>query len=112
MFGRHDIDPAAAVLHRPSGKHGLSDAVFLVDSYSYQTADSRLGFTGRLDYVDQSLIETWFHTLKIRVDHFHNSWVGSHGIVRYCFILFVQYYNVQRPHQALDRRTPVEKVTK
>ncbi|CQR49511.1 hypothetical protein BN996_00972 [Haloferax massiliensis] len=49
--------------------------------------------------------------LKMRVDRFHNSWVGSHGSVREWFIQFVQYYNFQRPHQALDGRTPVEEAT-
>ncbi len=31
-------------------KHDLSDAVFLVDGYGYQTALSRVGLSGRLDY--------------------------------------------------------------
>ncbi|RLM62353.1 IS6 family transposase, partial [Halorubrum sp. Atlit-9R] len=53
----------------------------------------------------------WFHTLKMRVDRFHNSWVGSHGSVREWFIQFAQYYNFQRPHQSLNGRTPVEEVT-
>ncbi|UVE51946.1 IS6 family transposase (plasmid) [Haloferax larsenii] len=110
LFGRHGPDPTAAFLHRLSEKHGLSDAVFLVDGYGYQTALSRLGLSGRLDYVKRNLIEKWFHTLKMRVDRFHNSWVGSHGSVREWFIQFVQYYNFQRPHQALDGRTPVEEV--
>ncbi|ELZ85140.1 transposase, partial [Haloferax gibbonsii ATCC 33959] len=65
----------------------------------------------RLDYVERNLIETWFHTLKVRVDRFHNSWVGSHGSVREWFIQFAQYYNFHRPHQSLDGRTPVEEVT-
>jgi transposase-like protein len=47
--------------------------VFLVDGHSYQTALARLGLSGRLDYVDRNLIEKWFHTLKMRVDRFHNS---------------------------------------
>nr|WP_303299599.1 IS6 family transposase [Haloferax alexandrinus] len=111
LFGRHGTDPGAAFLHRLSEKHDLSDAVFLVDGYGYQTAISRLGLSGWLDYVERNLIEKWFHTLKMRVDRFHNSWVGSHGSVREWFIQFVQYYNYQRPHQALDGRTPVEEAT-
>ena len=111
LFGRHGTDPAAAFLHRLSEKHDLSDTVFLVDGYGYQTALSRLGLSGRLDYVERNLIETWFHTLKVRVDRFHNSWVGSHGSVREWFIQFAQYYNFHRPHQSLDGRTPVEEVT-
>ncbi|WP_042664295.1 IS6 family transposase [Haloferax sp. ATB1] len=111
LFGRHGADPAASFLHRLSEKHDCSDAVFLVDGYGYQTALSRLGLSGQLDYVERNLIEKWFHTLKMRVDRFHNSWVGSHGSVRDLFIQFVQYYNFQRPYQALDGRTPVEEVT-
>ncbi|ELK51779.1 transposase, partial [Haloferax sp. BAB-2207] len=76
LFGRHGTDPAAAFLHRLSEKHDLSDAVFLVDGYGYQTAISRLGLSGWLDYVERNLIEKWFHTLKMRVDRFHNSWVA------------------------------------
>jgi len=72
---------------------------------------SRLGLSGRPDYVERNLIEKWFHTLKMRVDRFHNSWVGSHGSVREWLIQFTQYYNYQRPHQALNGRTPVEEVT-
>ncbi|WP_396613917.1 IS6 family transposase (plasmid) [Haloferax sp. S1W] len=111
LFGRHGTDPAAAFLHRLSEKHDLSDAVFLVDGYGYQTSLSRLGVSGRLDYVERNLIEKWFHTLKMRVDRFHNSWVGSHGSVREWFIQFAQYYNFYRPHQSLDGRTPADEVT-
>ncbi|ELZ97593.1 IS6 family transposase (plasmid) [Haloferax mediterranei ATCC 33500] len=111
LFGRHGTDPAAAFLYRLSEKHDHSDAVFLVDGYGYQTALSRLGLSGRLDYVNRNLIEKWFHTLTMRVDRFHNSLAGSHGNVREWFIQFARYYNFQRPHQALDGRTPVEEVT-
>jgi transposase-like protein len=110
LFGRHGTDPAAAFLHRLTEKHDLSETVFLVDGYGYQTALARLGLSGQLDYVERNLIEKWFHTLKIRVDRFHNSWVGSRSAVREWLILFVQYYNFHRPHQALDGRTPVEEV--
>jgi len=110
LFGRHGTDPAAAFLHRLTEKHDLSETVFLVDGYGYQTALARLGLSGQLDYVERNLIEKWFHTLKIRVDRFHNSWVGSRSAVREWLIQFVQYYNFHRPHQALDGRTPVEEV--
>ena len=110
LFGRHGTDPAAAFLHRLTEKHDLSETVFLVDGYGYQTALARLGLSGQLDYVERNLIEKWFHTLKIRVDRFHNSWVGSRSAVREWLIQFVQYYNFHRPHQALDGRTPIEVV--
>jgi putative transposase len=42
------------------------------------------------------------------VDRFHNSWVGSRDVVAQWLALFAYYYNFQRPHQALDNRTPAE----
>jgi putative transposase len=76
LFGTHGTDPAAAFLQ------GLSEAVFLVDGFGYQTALCRLGLSGRRGYTDQNLIEKWFQTLKMRIDRFHNSWVGSRSSVR------------------------------
>ncbi len=82
VFGRRGTDPAAAFLHRLTEKHDLDDTMFLVDGYGYLTALSRLGLSGHLEYVERNLIEKWFHTLKMRVDRFHNSWVGSRSSVR------------------------------
>ena len=84
--------------------------MFLVDQFGYRTALSRLGLSGQVDYTDRNLIEKWFHTLKMRVDRFHNSWVGSRRSVRQWLALFAHYYNYLRPHQSLDGRTPVEEV--
>jgi len=71
---------------------------------------SRLGLNGRVDYTDRNLIEKWFHTLKMRIDRFHNSWVGSRASAREWLEQFMHYYNRQRPHQSLDGRTPAEEV--
>ena len=84
--------------------------MFLVDGYGYQTALARLGLSGRLGYVERNPIKKWFHALKMGVDRFHNSWVGSRSSVREWLIQLAQYYNFHRPHQALDGRTPVEGV--
>ncbi|AAG20929.1 MULTISPECIES: IS6 family transposase [Halobacterium] len=110
LFGRHGTDPAAAFLHGLREKHDLSDAVFLVDQFGYRTALSRLGLNGRVDYIDRNLIEKWFHTFKMRIARFHNSWVGSRASAREWIEQFVHYYNRQRPHQPLDERTPAEAV--
>ncbi|MCD2204561.1 IS6 family transposase [Halobacterium sp. KA-6] len=110
LFGRHGTDPAAAFLHRLQEKHDLSDAELLVDQFGYQTALSRLGLSGRLNYTERNLIEKWFHTLKMRVDSFHNSWVGNWSIVRKWLEQVMHYYNRHRPHQALDGKTPIEVV--
>ncbi len=82
--------------------------VFLVDGYGYLTALSRLGLSGQLTYVDRNLIEKWFHTFKMRVDRFHNSWVGSRASVREWIEPFVHYYSMHRPHQSLSGQTPAE----
>jgi len=110
LFGRHGTDPAAAFLHGLTEKHDCSEAVFLVDQYGYRTALARLGLSGRVNYTQRNLIEKWFHTLKMRVDRFHNSWVGSRRSVREWLAQFMHYYNYQRPHQALDGRTPAAEV--
>jgi putative transposase len=110
LFGRRGTDPAAAFLHGLTEKHDLSKAVFLVDGFGYLTALSRLGLSGQLDYVDRNLIEKWFQTLKMRIDRFHTSWVGSRRSVRRWIEQFVHYYNHQRPHQTLNGRTPIEEV--
>ncbi|MDL0133711.1 IS6 family transposase [Halobacterium salinarum] len=110
LFGRHGTDPAAAFLSRLAEKHDLSDTTFLVDQFGYRTALARLGLNGRVDYTDRNLIEKWFHTLKMRLDRFHNSWVGSRQSVRQWLALFAHYYNRLRPHQSLDNRTPADEV--
>ncbi|PCR90376.1 IS6 family transposase [Natrinema ejinorense] len=108
LFSRHGTDPAAAFLQKLREKHDLSEAEFLVDQFGYRTALSRVGLSGRVNYTDRNLIEKWFHTLKMRIDRFHNSWVGSRSSVREWLEQFVHYYNHQRPHQALDGKAPVE----
>jgi putative transposase len=108
VFGRRGTDPAAAFLHRLTEKHDLDETVFLVDGYGCLTSLSRLGLSGQLDYVERNLIEKWFHTLKMRVDRFHNSWVGSRASVREWLEQFVHYYNTQRPHQSLNGEMPAE----
>ncbi|MDL0121118.1 IS6 family transposase [Halobacterium salinarum] len=110
LFGRHGTDPAAAFLAGLREKHDLSEAEFLVDQFGYRTALARLGLSGRVNYTDRNLIEKWFHTLKMRVDRFHNSWVGSRSSVQKWLEQFMHYYNRQRPHQALGGKTPVEAV--
>jgi putative transposase len=72
LFGRHGTDPAAAFLHGIHEKHDLSEAEFLVDQFGYRTALSRLGLNGRVNYTDRNLIEKRFHTLKMRIECFHN----------------------------------------
>ncbi|WP_306061839.1 IS6 family transposase [Natronococcus wangiae] len=110
LFDRHGTDSAAAFLYGLREKHDLSAAEFLINQFSYRTALARLGLNGQVNYTDRYLIEKWFHTLKIRVDRFHNSWVDSRASAGEWIEQFVHYYNHQRPHQSLDGRTPADEV--
>lgn len=110
MFARHGTDPAAAFLAGLREKHNLSEAEFLVDQFDYRTALSRLGLSGQVNYTDRNRIEKWFHTLKNRIDRFHNSWVGSPSSVREWLEQFIHQYNRQRPHQAHEGNTPIKAV--
>jgi putative transposase len=110
LFDLHGTDPTAAFLQKLREKHDLSDAEFLVDQFGYRTALARLRLNGRVNYTDRNLIEKWFHTLKMRIDRFHNSWVGSRASAGEWIERFVHYYNHQRPHQSLDGRTPADEV--
>jgi putative transposase len=110
VFDRRGTDSAAVFLHGVAEKHDLSAAVFLVDDYGYLTALARLGLSGRLDYVDRNLIEKWFQTLKMRIDRFHHSWVGSRASVRRWLEQFMHYNDQQGLHQSLNNRTLAEEV--
>ncbi|MGQ4557325.1 IS6 family transposase [Halobellus sp. GM3] len=110
LFERRGTDPATEFLRKLAEKHDLSDTEFFVDGYGYLTALFRVDLSGHLDYVDRNLIEKWFHTLKMRIDRFHHSWVGSRPTVAQWLAQFAYYYNFQRPHQALDNQTPAEAV--
>lgn len=54
-----------------------SSAEFLDDQFGYRTVLSRLGLNDWVNYTERNLIENWFHTLKMRIDFFHNLWVDS-----------------------------------
>jgi len=110
LFERRGTDPATEFLEHLIEKHDLSDTEFLVDGYGYLTILFRVGLSDHLDYVDRNLVDKWFHTLEMRIDRFHHSWVGSRSAVAQCLAQFAYYYNFQRPHQTLDNRTPAEAV--
>jgi transposase-like protein len=110
LFERRGTDAATAFLRSLERKHDFADTVFLVDGYGYLTALARLDLSGRLDYSLRNHIEKWFHTLRTRIDCFHASWVGSQASAQQWLAVFVEYYNRQRPHQALTHRTPAEEV--
>jgi putative transposase len=102
LFGQHSTDPAAAFSHGLHEKHDLSDAEFLADQFGYRTDIARLGLNGRVNYTDRNLVEKWFHPLKIRVDRFHNSWIGSRASACEWIERFVHCYICQKRNRSLD----------
>ena len=108
VFSCRGTDPAAAFLSRLAEHHDLSEAELLVDSFGYRTALSRLGLSGQVEYSGRNHIERWFQTLKQRTDRFYTTWNGGPASIRRWLRRFVHYYNTQRPHQALNGRTPAE----
>lgn len=74
------------------------------------TALAQTDLGGHLDYVTRNLIEKWSQTLKMRVERFHNTLMGSRASAARWLAPFAFYYNYQRPNQALDNRTPVKAV--
>jgi transposase-like protein len=74
------------------------------------TALVRCDLRGHFDYVERNPIEKWFQTLAMRIDRFHQTWIGGRASAQRWLAAFAYYYNFQRPNQALDNRTPVEEV--
>ncbi len=107
---RRGTDPAAVFLDQLAEKHDFSETTFLVDGMGYLTALARCDLRGHLDYVDRNLIEKWFQTLTMRIDRFHQTWMGARASAQRWLAAFAYYYNFQRPNQALDNRTPVEEM--
>ncbi len=64
--------------------------------------------SGQLNYAERNLIEKWLHTVKMWVDHFLNSWMGSRTSVGEWLEQFAHYYNTQRLHQSFNGQTPAE----
>ena len=73
LFERRGTDLTTEFLRQRTGKHDHSHTKFPVSDYEYLTALFRSDLSGHLNYVDRNLVEEWFHTLKTRVDRFHNS---------------------------------------
>ena len=76
ISNRRGTDPAAAFLGQLAEKHNLSDATFLVNGMGYLTALTRCDLRGHLDYVNRNLIGKGFQTLAMRIDRFHQTWMG------------------------------------
>jgi len=71
---------------------------------------ARHDLRGHLDDNDPNYIEKWFQTVTMRINRFHSVWMGSSTSARRWLNRFKYHYNRQRPNQALDGRTPAEKV--
>lgn len=46
----------------------------------------------------------------MRIDCFHQTWMGGRASAACRLVAFVHYYNFQRPNQAINNRMPVEEV--
>jgi putative transposase len=64
LFGRHDIDPAAAFLHEVCEKHNFSEAEFLVNQSVYRTPFFRLGLSGQVKHTDRTFVKSGFMSSK------------------------------------------------
>jgi putative transposase len=84
--------------------------VFLLDSYGYLIALSRIGLRSWLDYGERNQFEKWYQTLAMRIVRSHQPWVGSEPRVRRWLAVFVQYYNFHRPNQTLNEQTPTDEL--
>jgi putative transposase len=82
VFDRYGTDQATTFFAELDEKHDLSDATFLVNGFDYRTSLFQIGLGGQLNYTDRNLIEKWFHTIKMKIDRFHTSWVGSRSSVQ------------------------------
>ena len=71
------VCPASAFLSELKGRHNLSETEFLIDGMGYLAALTQTDLGGHLNYVTRNLIEKWFQTLTMRVDRFHNTWMGG-----------------------------------
>ena len=60
--------------------------------------------------IGRYLIEKWFQTLAMRIDRFHQTWMGTRASAVRWLAAFVYYLNFQRPNQALHNRMPVGEV--
>jgi transposase-like protein len=110
VFSRRGTDPAAAILHRLTEQHEVSNTEFLVDAGGYLTALARRELSGQVEYSKRNHIEKWFQTVSMRIDRFHSFWRGSQSSARRWLRRFRHYYNRHRPNQALDGSTPAEEV--
>ena len=98
LFDRRGTDSVATFLRELAEKHDFSETMFLVDGYGYLTTLARIGLSGQLDYTDRNHIEKGFHTLKMWIDRFHTSWVGSRPSVRQWIAVFVHYCGFHLSH--------------
>lgn len=92
---RQGTDPAAEFLGRLAEKHDSSETTFLVGGMGYLTTLVRCDLSGHLDYVERNLIEKWFQTLAMRIDRFHQTWMGRQTSAARWLTAFRYYYNTQ-----------------
>jgi hypothetical protein len=54
----------------------------------YLTVLAWCDLRGHLDYVERNVIEKWFQTLAMRIDRFHQTWMGGSASARVVSAMF------------------------
>jgi transposase-like protein len=70
VYNHRGTETSAALLHRLTEKHNVSETEFLVDAGGYLTALARQKLSGHLNYPDRNHIKKCFQTMTVRVDRF------------------------------------------
>ena len=89
------------ILHRPGSQFNGGTFTGLVERDGV-----RISMDGKGRYTDNILVERLWRTVKyeeVYLKAYSNGWDAKAGLDDY-----FRFYNTQRPHQALDYRTPAE----
>ena len=70
-------DPAEEFLDELKEIPRVADAVLFVDGVSYFTALARIDLSGELNYTDRNIVEDFFQTYTMRIEHFRETWNRS-----------------------------------
>ena len=96
---------AAAPVHIPAAVDSSQFTSFVFTG-RLQAASVRISMDGRGRCLDNIFIERLWRSLKYEAVYLHEI---ADGFSARCLIReWVRFYNVERPHSALDGRTPAE----
>lgn len=90
------------IVNSDQGSHFTSEQF----TQQFQAAGTKISMDGRGRYVDNIFTERLWRTVKyeeVYLSEYANPREARQGISRY-----LSFYNQERPHQALQNRTPAE----